>query len=126
MIDQQLDRRISPPSHLQAKERREYSTQAMFDRTDKGTASRPSKGIRTVIILFLCLSVIIQMLGVPPTLLSPALPLDAPGESVLEGFSIPPTVPLVTRSSKTTYLSDTQPSVHVPILASAVFHPPLH
>jgi hypothetical protein len=126
MIGQQLDRRISPPSHLQAKQRREYSTEAMFDRSDKGTVSIPSKGIRTVVILLLCLSVIIQMLGVPPTLLSPALSLGTAGESVLEGFSIPPTVPLVTRSSKTTYLSDTQPSVHGPILASALFHPPLH
>ena len=46
-----------------------------------------SRGIRTVVILFLCLSVIMQMLGVPPTLLSPALSLDTLGESVLEGFS---------------------------------------
>lgn len=98
----------------------------MFDRTDTGTASAPSKGIRMVVILFLCLSILIQMLGVPPTLLSPALSLDPVGESVLEGFSIPPTVPLVTRSSKTTFVIDAQPSVHGPILASAVFHPPLH
>ena len=66
-----------------------------------------------------------QMLGVPLTLLSPALPLDAPGESVLEGFSIPPTVPLDPHSSKTAFVIDTQPSVHVPILAATVFHPPL-
>lgn len=98
----------------------------MFDRTDNCMASTPSKGIRTVVFLFLCLSIIMQMLGVPLTLLSPALPLDIAGESVLEGFSIPPTVPLVTRSSKPAFVIDTQPSVHVPILASAVFHPPLH
>lgn len=81
--------------------------------------------IRTVVILCLCLSVIMLMLGVPLTLLSPSLPLDAPGKSVLEGFSIPPTVSLVTRTSKTAFVIDTQPSVHVPILASAVFRPPL-
>ncbi|MEO7862320.1 MAG: hypothetical protein ABIU05_18185 [Nitrospirales bacterium] len=97
----------------------------MFDRTDNCIASTPSKGIRTVAILFLCLSVIMQMLGVPLTLLSPALSLDTLNESVLEGFSIPPTVPLVTRSSKIGSVTDTQPSVHGPILASAVFHPPL-
>jgi hypothetical protein len=66
-----------------------------------------------------------QMLGVPPTLLSPALDLDTLGESVLEGFSIPPTVPLFIRSSKTVSVTDAQPSVHVPILTSALFHPPL-
>ncbi len=98
----------------------------MFDRTDHGIASRRLKGIRTVVFLLLCLSIIVQMLGVPPTLLSPALSLDTVSESVLEGFSIPPTVPLITRSSQTAFVIDTQPSVHGPILASAVFHPPLH
>ena len=66
-----------------------------------------------------------QMLGVPPTLLSPALSLDTLGESVLEGFSIPPTAPLVILSSDIVSVTDAQPSVHVPILASALFHPPL-
>ena len=98
----------------------------MFDRTNNCMASTPSKGIRTVVFLFICLAILIQMLGVPLTLLSPALPLDTAGESVLEGFSIPPTVPLVTPSSQPAFVIDTQPSVHVPILASAVFHPPLH
>lgn len=104
---------------------REYSAQVMFDRTDTCIARTRSWGIRTVVILFLCLAVLVQMLGVPPTLLSPALSLDTLGESVLEGFSIPPTVPLVTLSSKTACVLDAHPSVHVPILASAVFHPPL-
>ena len=98
----------------------------MFNRTHDSIASTPSKGIRIVVFLFLCLSILIQMLGVSPTLLSPALSLDTVGESVLEGFSIPPTIPLVTRPSKTAFVIDTQPSVHVPILASTVFHPPLH
>ena len=104
---------------------REYSAQVMFDRTDNCIARTQSRGIRIVVIVFLCLAVLMQMLGVPPTLLSPALSLDTLGESVLEGFSIPPTVPLVTLSSKTACVMDAQPSVHVPILTSAVFHPPL-
>jgi hypothetical protein len=104
---------------------REYSAQVMFDRTDNCIARTQSRGIRIVVIVFLCLAVLMQMLGVPPTLLSPALSLDTLGESVLEGFSIPPTVPLVTLSSKTARVMDAQPSVHVPILTSAVFHPPL-
>jgi len=97
----------------------------MLNRTGNCIARTRSRGIRTVVILFLCLSVIMQMLGVPPTLLSPALSLDTLGESVLEGFSIPPTVPLLIRSSKTSSVMDAQPSMHVPILASALFHPPV-
>lgn len=104
---------------------REYSAHVMFNRTDHCVARTRSTSVRIVVIVFLCLAVLIQMLGVPPTLLSPALSLDTLGESVLEGFSIPPTVPLVTLSSKTASVMDAQPSVHVPILASAVFHPPL-
>lgn len=66
----------------------------MLNRPGNCIARTRSRSIRTVVILFLCLSVIMQMLGVPPTLLSPALTLDTLGESMREGFSIPPTVPL--------------------------------
>jgi len=97
----------------------------MLDRTGNSIDRTRSRGVRTVALLFLCLSVIIQMLGVPPTLLSPALSLDTLGESVLEGFSIPPTVPQLMRFSETVPVTDAQPSVHVPILASALFHPPV-
>jgi len=97
----------------------------MLHRTDNSIARTRSRGVRTVVILLLCLSVIMQMLGVPSTLLSPALSLDTPGESVLEGFSIPPTVPQLILSSETVPVTDAQPSVPVPILAFALFHPPV-
>jgi len=97
----------------------------MRNQTGNSIDKTRSRGVRTVAILFLCLSVIIQMLGVPPTLLSPALSLDTMGESVLEGFSIPPTVPQLMLSSATVPVTDAQPSAHVPILASALFHPPV-
>jgi hypothetical protein len=97
----------------------------MLHRTGNSIARTRSRGVRTVVILFLCLAVIMQMLGVPSTLLSPALSLDTPGESVLEGFSIPPTVAQFILSSETVSVMDVQPSGPVLILASALFHPPV-
>lgn len=67
-----------------------------------------------------------QMLGSPVTLLSPGLSFDILGESVLEGFSVPSTAPQLTPSSETVLVTDDSPSVHVPILASVMFHPPVH
>ncbi|MEO5956167.1 MAG: hypothetical protein ABIR36_10825 [Nitrospiraceae bacterium] len=75
--------------------------------------------------MLLCLFVVVQMLGVPVTLLSPLEAADTLGASVLEGFSVPSTVPQFTLSSETLPVTDAQPSVHVPVLASALFHPPV-
>ena len=97
----------------------------MLTRPGNSITRARSRGVRTVVILLLCLSVLMQMLGVPVTLLSPALSLDTLDAAVLEGFSIPPTVPQLMRSSETVSVTDAQPSVHVPMLASALFHPPV-
>jgi hypothetical protein len=84
-----------------------------------------SRGSWVAVIMFLCLCVIMQMLGAPVTLLDPSLSPDTLGASVLEGFSVPPAVPQLTRSSETAPVIDAQPSVHVPLLAFALFHPPV-
>ena len=97
----------------------------MFNESDSYIAKTRSTDVRIVVILFLCLAVLMQMLGVPPTLLNPALSLDTLGESVLEGFSIPPATPLVTRSSRIGSVTESQQSVHVPILTSTLFRPPV-
>ena len=97
----------------------------MLNRAGNSIARTRSKGVRTVVILFLCFSVIMQMLGVPVTLLSPALSLDTLDASVLEGFSIIATVPQLTLPSDTVPVTDAQPSGPVPILASALFQPPV-
>jgi len=76
-------------------------------------------------VMVLCFFVVVQMLGVPVTLLSPFEAADTMGASVLEGFSIPPTVPQLTPSSETVPVTDDSSSVHVPVLASALFHPPV-
>lgn len=77
------------------------------------------------VIMLLCLCVLLQMLGVPGTLLKPVDMSDALGASVLEGFSVPPTLLQLAPSSEFVLLADVHPLVHGPILAFALFHPPV-
>jgi hypothetical protein len=77
------------------------------------------------LIMLLCLFVVVQMLGVPVTLLSPVEAADTLAAPVLEGFSVPPPVPKLTLSGQAESVLDSQPSVHTPVLASALFHPPV-
>lgn len=48
----------------------------------------------------LCMCVMMQMLGVPVTLLHAADASDTIAASVLEGFSVPPTLPQLVMSSE--------------------------
>lgn len=83
------------------------------------------RGLRVIVILLLCLCVVLQMLGVPVTLLSPSVTSDILGASVLEGFSLPPTLPELALLADSVLVREVHPIVHVPLLASALFHPPL-
>jgi len=84
-----------------------------------------SQGFSLVVVIFLCLCVLMQMLGAPVTLLGPAVAADTLGASVLEGFSVPPAVPQLTTSCERIPVTDAHPPVHVPVLASTLFHPPV-
>jgi hypothetical protein len=75
--------------------------------------------------MFLCVCIILQMLGVPVTLLNPSLASDTLEASVLEGFSVPPTFPELVLSPESVLVSEFYPEVPVPVLASVLFHPPL-
>lgn len=86
--------------------------------------SRNGKAYMTIVML-LCLSILVQMLGVPVTLLNPFEPADTQSVSVLEGFSVPSSLPQLTPSFGTDTATDTQPSVHLPVLVSVPFHPPV-
>ena len=86
--------------------------------------SRKGKACMAIVML-LCLSILVQMLGVPVTLLNPFEPADTQSVSVLEGFSVPSSLPQLTSSFETDTVTDTQPSVHLPVLASVLFHPPV-
>lgn len=76
-------------------------------------------------VMLLCLFVLVQMLGVPVTLLNPVAASDTLTVSVSEGFSVPSSLPQLIPAFETDPVIDAQPSVHVPVLASSLFHPPV-
>lgn len=84
-----------------------------------------SQGTMLGIVLFLCVCVIVQMLGVPVTLLSPVLTLDTLGASVLEGFSVPSTSLRLDPSIEFLQVADIESPLYVSLLPSAFFHPPV-
>jgi len=86
--------------------------------------SRIGKVCRAIAML-LSLFILVQMLGVPVTLLIPLEAPDTQKTSVLEGFSVPSSPPQLASSFKTDAVTDAPPSVHMPILASVLFHPPV-
>ena len=75
--------------------------------------------------MLLCFFVLVQMLGAPITLLNPLEPADTQRVSILEGFSVPSSLPELASSFETATTPDVQPSVHLPVLASVLFHPPV-
>jgi hypothetical protein len=77
------------------------------------------------LVMLLCICIMVQMLGVPVTLLHPAANSDALEASVLEGFSVPPSLPHLMLSSESVPLIESHPSGQAPVLASVPFHPPV-
>jgi len=63
------------------------------------------------------------MLGAPGTLLRPASSFDLFGTSIFEGLSIPPAAVQPPPAAIDT-APETSPSLHLPVLALALFHPP--
>jgi hypothetical protein len=79
----------------------------------------------TWLILFLCLCVVLQMLGTPATLLSPMASADLVSGLGLEGLSLPQT-PLDLNANSHSSISSYAPlTLYLPILLTFVFHPPL-
>lgn len=85
--------------------------------------SRQGK-VYMAMVMLLCLCVMVQMLGVPATLLHPLEPVDTLAVSVSEGFSVPSSFPQLTPSVEMVLVTDLPLSVHMLVLASALFHPP--
>lgn len=79
----------------------------------------------TYLILFLCLCVVLQMLGVPATLLSPSAPDDILSASNLEGLSLPQTISHLTTGRHSIIVFHVPVTLYLPILPTHVFHPPL-
>lgn len=78
-----------------------------------------------VMVGLLCLCIVVQMLGVPVTLLSPVGTVETLSASASEGFSVPSSIPQLTPAIEMVLVTDSPPSVHIPVLASTLFHPPL-
>ena len=77
------------------------------------------------LLILLCLTVVFQMLGVPATLLDAGGTVELGESSVLEGWSIRSSQPDVIPATGSILLAEAQRSVRVPILAGALFRPPL-
>ena len=78
----------------------------------------------TCVILFLCVCVLAQMLGMPITFFSLVSSADVFLESVSEDFSFPPTVPTPRTSNARISYSELQASPYLPVFVTSVFHPP--
>ena len=83
----------------------------------------PQGTAAAVLIVFVCLCVVFQMLGVSVTLLG-LLTQDTPVESLSEDFSIPPSIPEPGIPNRSRFHVENQSTRHVPIFSTTVFHPP--
>jgi hypothetical protein len=77
-----------------------------------------------VVALALCLYIIMQMLGVPGTLLSAEDISDEFSGSVMEGFSLPQMLPSLTLFFESLSAGALPQSAQLFVLASQQFHPP--
>jgi hypothetical protein len=77
------------------------------------------------LVLLLCLSVFMQMLGVPAPLLDAGGSFEIGESSVQEGWSIHATAFHLPTSPHLALIAAAEPSVCVPILTRVLFHPPL-
>ena len=80
---------------------------------------------RVGLMLFLCLCVFLQMLGVAAPLLDAGGSFDIGESSIQEGWSIQSSHPQPPRSSCYLLLGDRHRAMCLPILAGALFRPPL-
>ena len=79
----------------------------------------------TYLILFLCLCVVLQMLGFPATLLSPSAPADILSALSLEGLSLPQTLPDLNTGRQSIIVFRVPVTLYPRILLTSVFHPPI-
>jgi hypothetical protein len=77
------------------------------------------------LVFLLCLSVFMQMLGVPAPLLDAGGSFESGESSVQEGWSIHATAFHLPTSPHLALIAAAQPSVCVPMLTHVPVHPPL-
>lgn len=81
--------------------------------------------LSSIVVVLLCLCVVVHMLGVPATLLDPAGAPDTMGHSVLEGFSVPPSLVQISPSTQAEPAPDIQKMFTSLVLTAFLFHPPV-
>jgi hypothetical protein len=77
------------------------------------------------LLLMLCLCVFFQMLGVPAPLLDAGASFEISESSIQEGWAIQSLSLQLPAVWGYALVADAQRSVRIPILAGALFHPPL-
>jgi hypothetical protein len=77
------------------------------------------------LVILLCLSVLLQMLGVPAPLLDAGSSYEINASSIQEGWSIHSSHPQILPAFGYVLVPDAQRWVKMPILAGALFRPPL-
>lgn len=97
----------------------------MLSRRGHGVGSWLAPRVGWSLVLLLCLSVFLQMLGVPAPLLDAAGSFEVDQSSALEGWSILTLSPQLPAFPDFVLLADSRPFVRVPILAGGFFRPPL-
>lgn len=96
-----------------------------FSTKDQGVGGWLVRRWDVGLILLLCLCVFLQMLGVPAPLLNAGGSFDIGESSVQEGLSIHSSQFELPCSSGYVLIGESHRSLCVPILAGALFRPPL-
>ena len=79
----------------------------------------------TLMVIFLCACVLVQMLGLPVTLFNLFTFSDLLTESTCEDPSVLPSPPELRPSSALCHRIDGHPTLQFPVFVTSVFHPPL-
>jgi hypothetical protein len=80
--------------------------------------------VSVCVVFFLCVCILSQMLGAPVTLISLLASDDRSMGAVSEDSSLLPTVPDLWMLRRLCIYIELQPSLHLPVFATSVFHPP--
>ena len=97
----------------------------MLGQRGHGVGSWLAPRVGGSLVLLLCLSVFLQMLGVPAPLLDAAGSFEVDQSSTLEGWSILTLAPQLPAFPDFVLVADSRPFARVPILAGGFFRPPL-
>jgi hypothetical protein len=90
----------------------------------KAVAVLSARGSRVAVVVFLCVCVLSQMLGMPVTLVGLLASSDLLTETVSEDFSLTSVVPEPGTFSSHRLHAELLPALYLPVFSTAVFHPP--